>query len=127
MPQFRRRSPCAAATCTSVHVPTLHILCLFLLSFSIGQVVSKLPNELLNKIADVENDAHAHVDADIEFEHDHEHDPPFKDATQREDDIDFWSQCKCPANDPNYNAEQNLVPAARMAYLISVHNRRTIN
>ena len=43
-----------------------------------------------------------------------------------EEDTDLWSRCDCPASDPNYDAEQDRPPSARMAYLISVHNRRTI-
>jgi len=46
-------------------------------------------------------------------------------------DLDkMWSQCKCPANDPNYynhGDNQSGIPSARMAYLISVHNKRTIH
>ena len=39
---------------------------------------------------------------------------------------DLWSKCNCPASDPTYIAAQDRPPSARMAYLISVHNRRTI-
>mmetsp|Transcript_49555 Transcript_49555/g.105305 ORF Transcript_49555/g.105305 Transcript_49555/m.105305 type:complete len:492 (+) Transcript_49555:128-1603(+) len=39
---------------------------------------------------------------------------------------DAWSRCNCPAADPDYDAEEVRPPSARMAYLISVHNRRTI-
>ncbi|KAL3823303.1 hypothetical protein ACHAXA_010438 [Cyclostephanos tholiformis] len=42
------------------------------------------------------------------------------------DDSDLWSKCNCPGSDPNYVAPQDRPPSARMAYLISVHNRRTI-
>ncbi|KAL7544130.1 hypothetical protein ACHAWF_007517 [Thalassiosira exigua] len=37
-----------------------------------------------------------------------------------------WSQCSCPANDPGYDPTQDRPPSAKMAYLISVHNRRTL-
>ena len=42
---------------------------------------------------------------------------------------DAWSKCSCPASDPNYDAsnKQDQKPFARMAYLISMHNRRTIS
>eukprot|EP00579_Thalassiosira_antarctica_P001020 CAMPEP_0201875888 /NCGR_PEP_ID=MMETSP0902-20130614/7737_1 /ASSEMBLY_ACC=CAM_ASM_000551 /TAXON_ID=420261 /ORGANISM="Thalassiosira antarctica, Strain CCMP982" /LENGTH=487 /DNA_ID=CAMNT_0048403031 /DNA_START=113 /DNA_END=1574 /DNA_ORIENTATION=- len=42
------------------------------------------------------------------------------------EETDMWSKCDCPANDPNYDAAQDRPPSARIAYLISVHNRRTI-
>jgi hypothetical protein len=39
---------------------------------------------------------------------------------------DIWSKCDCPASDPSYVAAQDRPPSAKMAYLITVHNRRTI-
>lgn len=42
------------------------------------------------------------------------------------EESDPWSKCDCPASDPNYASAQDRPPSARMAYLISVHNRRTI-
>ncbi|KAL7535969.1 hypothetical protein ACHAXR_006838 [Thalassiosira sp. AJA248-18] len=47
-------------------------------------------------------------------------------AEEPEEPDDVWSKCNCPANEPNYDAAQERPPSARMAYLISVHNRRTI-
>jgi len=44
------------------------------------------------------------------------------------DDDEMWSKCNCPAADPNYSSQDNdRPPSARIAYLISVHNRRTIH
>jgi hypothetical protein len=39
---------------------------------------------------------------------------------------DTWSKCDCPASDPSYVAARDRPRSARMAYLITVHNRRTI-
>ncbi|KAL7440411.1 hypothetical protein ACHAXH_005851 [Discostella pseudostelligera] len=46
-----------------------------------------------------------------------------------DNDDDEWSSCNCPASNPNFIATDNdgdTSPSAKMAYLISVHNRRTI-
>mmetsp|Transcript_1095 Transcript_1095/g.2287 ORF Transcript_1095/g.2287 Transcript_1095/m.2287 type:complete len:495 (+) Transcript_1095:83-1567(+) len=54
--------------------------------------------------------------------------PAYDGVASMDEETDLWSKCDCPANDPNYNAAQaqDRPPSARMAYLISVHNRRTI-
>ena len=46
-----------------------------------------------------------------------------------DDDADEWSICNCPASNPNFIVDDNdnAPPSAKMAYLISIHNRRTIH
>ncbi len=48
-------------------------------------------------------------------------------AERGEESID-WSICNCPASNPNFIVDDNdnAPPSAKMAYLISIHNRRTI-
>lgn len=47
--------------------------------------------------------------------------------TNDNEEEDEWSTCNCPANEANYNDESQHIPFARMAYLISVHNKRTLS
>ena len=48
-----------------------------------------------------------------------------KDETSSDDEM--WSKCNCPASLDGYDASNARPPSARMAYLISVHNKRTLS
>jgi hypothetical protein len=100
---------------------------LLALLFSLDQVASNLPIELQHKLTDARNDHEQRAADGAADTKDKEQTPPQHQTGFSEEYLDMFSHCNCPANDPNYDASQNTTPTAKMAYLISVHNKRTIH
>ncbi|KAL7471184.1 hypothetical protein ACHAXS_011497 [Conticribra weissflogii] len=122
------------------HIQTRIFMSFIFFCFSSHEAAGALANDLLDKLAKLNHDAEnddaklnsyilkkesLHIDlAESENGNEYLNRPADGDELEK-----MWSQCNCPANDPNYNHDDNQsgIPSARMAYLISVHNKRTIH